>query len=265
MPYARNAVDGRRVYFEDDGGRGAPVVFHGGFLDSVPTVRALDLAEALRDEYRLIFVDHRGLGRSDRPHDPDAYAMSIRVADAVAVLDELEVERAHFIGLSWGGRLGFGIGQHAPHRASSLIIGGNQPYAWPDGPLTRIVTQGLRAARRQGMEALVRAMEEFWDARFSETAREHYLDNDPAALEAAWTEARSEGAISQDLGAWRVLCLIFLGAKDADFVPLAERAAAEIPAAELLLLTEEDHIQTHLRQGDRLVDAVRRTISASDR
>ena len=265
MPYARNAVDDRRVYFEDDGGRGAPVVFHGGFLDSVPTVRALNLAEALRDEYRLIFVDHRGLGRSDKPHDPDAYAMPIRVADAIAVLDELGVERAHFIGLSWGGRLGFGIGEHAPHRASSLIIGGNQPYAWPDGPLTRLVTEGLRAAQREGMEALVRAMEEFRDTRFPETAREHYLDNDPAALEAAWTEARAEGAISEDLRAWRVRCLIFLGARDADFVPLAERAAAQIPDAELLLLTEEDHIQTHLRQDDRLVDAVRRTIAREKR
>lgn len=125
-------------------------------------MRALNLAEALRDGYRLIFVDHRGLGRSDRPYEPDAYAMPIRVADAVAVLDELGVERAYFIGLSWGGRVGFGIGEHAPHRASSLIIGGNQPYACPDSPLARIVSEGLRAARRDGMEALVRAMEVFW-------------------------------------------------------------------------------------------------------
>lgn len=48
---------------------------------------------------------------------------------------------------------------------------------------------------------------------------------------------------------------------DADFVRLAEGAAAEIPDAELLLLTEEDHLQTHLRQGNRLVDAVRRTLA----
>lgn len=227
-------------------------------------MRALNLAEALRDGYRLIFVDHRGLGRSDRPYEPDAYAMPVRVADAVAVLDELGVERAYFIGLSWGGRVGFGIGEHAPHRASSLIIGGNQPYACPDSPLARIVSEGLRAARRDGMEALVRALEVFWDTRFPEVARQHYLDNDPAALDAAWTGARSEGAISEDLGAWRIRCLIFLGARDADFVPLAERAAAEIPDAGLLLLTEQDHIQTHLRPGDRLVEAVRGTMAREE-
>jgi hypothetical protein len=39
MPYARNALDGTRVYFEDDGGDGVPVVFHGGIVDSVPLLR----------------------------------------------------------------------------------------------------------------------------------------------------------------------------------------------------------------------------------
>jgi pimeloyl-ACP methyl ester carboxylesterase len=126
MPYATNGRDGIRVYFEDDGGEGAPVVFHGGLLDSVTDLRESALAQALpNSEFRLMYVDHRGLGKSENPHDPDAYEMPRRVADAVAVLDELGVERAHFIGQSWGGRLGFGIGEHAPGRVRSLVIGGN--------------------------------------------------------------------------------------------------------------------------------------------
>ena len=106
MPYARNALDGRRVYFEDDGGDGAPVVLHGGIIDSVDLVRESNIAKALRelstDEFRLIYVDHRGVGRSDKPHGVEAYAMPLRVADAVAVVDDLGVVRAHFIGNSWG-------------------------------------------------------------------------------------------------------------------------------------------------------------------
>src|SRR5687768_14621680 len=115
MPYAENALDGKRVYFEDDGGVGAPVVLHGGIIDSVDLVRGSNIALALRklstDEFRLIYVDHRGVGRSDKPHEVEAYAMVLRVADAVSVLDELGIERAHFIGNSWGGRLGFGISE----------------------------------------------------------------------------------------------------------------------------------------------------------
>lgn len=107
MPFATNALDGTRVHFEDDGGDGAPVVLHGGIVDSVDLVRESNIAKALQElpeEFRLIYVAHRGVGRSDKPHEVEAYAMPLRVADVVAVLDELGIERAHFIGKSWGGQ-----------------------------------------------------------------------------------------------------------------------------------------------------------------
>ena len=261
MPYAVNALDGTRVYFEDDGGDGAPVVLHGGLLDSVVDVRESDIAQALpAGEFRLIYADHRGLGRSDKPHDPAAYAMPLRVADAVAVLDQLGIERAHFIGMSWGGRLGFGIGQHAPERVLSLVIGGQQPYAWPDSPLTRIVTDALAAPQTEGTDALVEAFEAFWGVRFPEPQRTRWLSNDRAALEAAVNAALAEGAITDDLRAWQVRCLIFMGAGDADFLDQARRAADEIPKAELLLLEEADHYAAHMSQDELVLDAVLRTL-----
>jgi pimeloyl-ACP methyl ester carboxylesterase len=261
VPYASNALDDARVYFEDDGGDGAAVVLHGGFLEAVDLVRASPIAQAMpAKEFRRIYVDHRGHGRSDKPHKPGAYAMPLRVADAVAVLDELSIDRAHFIGMSWGGRLGFGIGEHAPQRVLSLVIGGQQPYAWPDSPLTDAVTEGLAAAQAEGMEAAVQALEEFWNLRFPDARRARYLDNDPAALEAAWRAVLGEGAISNDLGAWRVPCLIFLGAADADFLDQARRAASEIPNAEFISLVDSDHYQAHTRQEDVVIDAVLRTL-----
>lgn len=261
MPYASNALDDARVYFEDDGGDGAAVVFHGGFLEPVELVRGSPIAQTLpADEFRHVYVDHRGHGRSDKPHNEKAYRMCLRVADAVAVLDELGIDRAHFVGMSWGGRLGFGIGEHAPERVLSLVIGGQQPYVWPDSPLTRAVTEGLAAAQVRGMDAAVQALEQFWDLRFPEARRERYLDNDPAALEAAWRAVLAEGAISNDLGAWQVPCLIFLGAADADFLDQARRAASEIPNAEFISLEERDHYGAHTRQNDLVIDAVLRTL-----
>ena len=154
MPYATNAVDGTRVHFEDEGGDGTPVVLHGGIIDSVDLVRESKIAQALqelpKDEFRLIYVAHRGVGHSDKPHEVEAYTMPLRVADAVAVLVELGIERAHFIGNSWGGRLGFGIGEHAPERVLSLVIGGQQPYAIdPEGPLAHAATETLAESRRE--------------------------------------------------------------------------------------------------------------------
>ena len=263
MTFATNPLDGLRVYFEDRGGdgAGAPILLHGGLLDSVADVRASSVAAGLpEDEFRLIFVDHRGLGGSDKPHAAEAYRMPLRVADAVAVLDELGIERAHFVGMSWGGRLGFGIGEHAPERVLALVCGGQQPYAWPDSPLTRVVVDGLARAQTDGMEALVGAFEAFWEVRFPEATRASWLDNDPAALQAAFRAALSEGPVSDDLRAWPMSCLILMGAADTDFLDGARRAALEIPNAELVLLEEADHYAAHVNEHEVMRDAMLRTV-----
>jgi pimeloyl-ACP methyl ester carboxylesterase len=269
MPYATNALDGNRVYFEDDGGDGTPVVLHGGIIDSVDLVRASKIAQALQelltDEFRLIYVAHRGVGRSDKPQEVEAYAMPLRVADAVAVLDELGIERAHFIGNSWGGRLCFGIGEHAPERVLSLVIGGQQPYAIdPDGPLAHAATETLAESRREGsMEPFVAMLESFAGARFPDMLRERWLDNDPAAIEAAWSAAIAEGAISEDLGAWHVRCLIHVAAGDVDFHDQAQQAADEIPKGEFISVEAPDHVRAHLAQVDAVLPAVLRTLRGS--
>jgi pimeloyl-ACP methyl ester carboxylesterase len=257
MPYATNALDGTRIHYEDDGGSGVPVVLHGGILDSIALVRESSLARALpADEFRLVFCDHRGVGRSDKPRTPGCYAMPLRVADAVAVLDELGLDRAHFVGLSWGGRLGFGIGELAPGRVRCLVVGGQQPYAIdPDGPLARLVTEALARSRAEGIEAFVRALEEFSGIRFPEPQRALYLDNDAHAIAAAWSAAVAEGPVSETLSAWRTPCLIFAGAGDVDFHDQARRAASEIPGATFLSVVDHDHLGAHLEQ-DRVTPAV---------
>jgi pimeloyl-ACP methyl ester carboxylesterase len=262
MPYATNGQDGARVYFEPSDGDGAAVVMHDGFADSVDDLREWGLVDAVASEgYRVILADHRGHGRSDKPHERAAYAMALRVGDAVAILDVLGVERAHFVGRSWGGRLCFGIGEHARGRVQSLVIGGNQPYAWPRTAMSRTVGEALAAAREQGsMEPVVRAFEAVWGIELTRLQRERLLDNDPLALHAAFTAAMAEGAIAADLGRWRVPCLIFIGAADRDFLGGARRAAAEIRGAELLVLEAADHYAAHMSQEDVLIEAALRTL-----
>lgn len=263
MPYARNRLDGTRVYFEDDGGEGAPVVFHGGLLDSVELVRGSPVAQALQalaDEFRLIYVDHRGVGRSDKPHDAEAYAMPLRVADAVAVLDKLGIERANFIGASYGGRLGFGIGERAPERVLSLVIGGQQPYAVdPDGPLIRVVMEGVAAARQGGIEAFVEAVEAALGVRLPDAQRARFLEHDAAAIGAAMNAMLAEGAIAENLATWHLSCLIFIGAEDADFLGQARRAAVEIPNCDFISLEGLDHLDAHA-EHDIVIPAVLRTL-----
>jgi pimeloyl-ACP methyl ester carboxylesterase len=262
MPYATNGQDGSRVHFEDDDGDGAPVILHDGFADSVEDLREWALVDALASEgFRVILADHRGHGRSDKPHHPSAYAMPLRVADAISILDLLGIERAHFVGRSWGGRLCFGIGEHAPGRVRSLVIEGNQPYAWPQTPISRTVGQALAAARDQlSCEPVARAFEDFWNIEFPGPQRERLLANDPLALHAAFSSAMAEGPISTDLRRWQIPCLIVMGAADADFLEGARRAAEEIPDAELLVLEEADHYAAHMSQDEVVIEAVLSTL-----
>ena len=267
MPSATNRLDGRRVYFEDDGGEGAPVIVVGGFLDPIGLVRTAPISRALQgvaDEFRLIFVDHRGHGRSDKPHETKDYEMAVRVADVVAVLDELDIRRAHVVGISWGGRLCFGLGEHAPERVRSLVVIGQQPYAIdPDGPLARVVGKGLAASEEQGIEPLVLAFEAI-AGRYPDPVRVAYLSADAAAMRAAWTAAMAEGAVGEDLGSWRTPCLICVAADDVDFFDQARRAADEIPDARFLSIEGTDHLGVDTARVDPVWSAVLRTLRSVD-
>jgi pimeloyl-ACP methyl ester carboxylesterase len=254
VPYATNPVDGVRTYFEDAGGLGQPVLFYTGFADPLEVARSSRLARALSGEFRLIFADHRGQGGSDKPREPSAYTLADRVCDAVAVLDELGIERVHFLGSSWGARLGFALGEHAPERVLSLVLCGNQPYDWDlESPTAQAVAAAISASREGGMGGFVEAFESTLAYRFPEPDRTWTIEkNDRLALEAAWRSLRAEGPVSQDLTAWRVPCLICAGEAD-EMHDAASRAAAEIPSARFVSLAGHSHISAFYEADDLLL------------
>jgi pimeloyl-ACP methyl ester carboxylesterase len=254
MPYATNPADHVRTFFEDSGGGGQPVLVYPGFTDPLAYAKASPLAQALQQDFRLIFADHRGQGRSDKPHDVASYALTTRVADAIAVLDCLEIERAHYIGLSLGARLGFALGEHAPERVLSLVLCGNQPYRWPDGPMLRAVSEAVAVGRTSGMVALVETWESSIGERFPEPARTWMHENDPRALDAMLRSSLAEGPISQDLTRWTTPCLIYAGAED-EMHENAARAAAEIPGAVFVSLPGHTHFSAE-RVADELLPHV---------
>jgi pimeloyl-ACP methyl ester carboxylesterase len=257
VPYATNPVDGVRTYFEGAGRAGPPVLFYTGFADPLEVAKSSRLARALSREFRLIFADHRGQGGSDKPHEADAYALPTRVADAVAVLDALGLERAHFLGSSWGARLGFALGEQAPGRLLSLVLCGNQPYAWDlESPTAKAVAAAIAASRQEGMRGFVETFESALGYRFPEPERTWNLEkNDPAALEAAWRSAQAEGRISRDLSAWRVPCLICAGEAD-EMHDAAKRAAEEIPNARFVPIAGHSHISAFYEADELLLPHV---------
>ena len=76
------------------------------------------------ERFRCITYDGRGNGKSDRPGDVAAYSLDNYLADALAVMDALDVEQAILVGLSFGGLLASILAAHHPERVRAAILAG---------------------------------------------------------------------------------------------------------------------------------------------
>ena len=119
MPYANN--HSVRIHYQVEG-EGPPLVLQHGFTSSLQNWYAYGYVAALRQDYQLILIDARGHGQSDKLYDPQAYALRHRVEDVLAVLDALQVDNAHYLGYSMGGRIGFGIANRLAEAGARVVI-----------------------------------------------------------------------------------------------------------------------------------------------
>lgn len=143
------SAEGRRIatylWGEDD----APtVLFVHGFASScrdnwVNTGWVRDLTRA---GFRVLGVDQRGHGASDKPHEASAYGMDALVDDLVTVLDTYLLDTVHFVGYSLGARVGWQVAVQVPGRIDRAVLGGI-----PDGrPLARMQIEQARAYAEHG-------------------------------------------------------------------------------------------------------------------
>ena len=136
-------VDGLSLAASTSGPDAAPAVLavHGFASTAHDNWVAAGWPRAL-DGFRLITYDVRGHGASDSPHDASFYTGIRLRSDALAVLDHFGVERAHWLGYSFGARLGLDVAREAPGRIASLSLGGLPSQ----NPLAGPLPEGLLAA-----------------------------------------------------------------------------------------------------------------------
>ncbi len=211
-----------------------------GASESLETWRESGYVDGLKQDYRLILIDARGHGASDKPHDPEAYTLQQRVGDVIAVLDDLKLRQVHYFGYSLGGWSGFGMAKYAPERLHSLIIGGAQPYGQSFDTLCQIF--------RKGSEAWVAVGEELTGPLFSPERRARWLKNDVQALVALYTQDKERPDISDLLPTMTMPCLLFAGDADPIYF-LVKRCATELPNASFFPVPKLNHFETAWR-GD---------------
>ena len=122
MPYTFST--GCAVYYEYRGSHGSPLLLIAGYGSSLagwpPT-----LLDELSKQHQVILFDNRGSGNSGKPDAP--YSMAEFADDAAAVLDAMDVDSAHVMGVSMGGMVAQNFALRYPDRTRGLVLGCTAP------------------------------------------------------------------------------------------------------------------------------------------
>jgi pimeloyl-ACP methyl ester carboxylesterase len=114
---------GVRIHYLDEG-TGEPVLLiHGYTMTAVRQWSDPGIIKGLSDHYRVIALDVRGHGQSDKPHDPQSYGMQM-AEDAIRLLDHLKIPKAHIVGYSMGAFLTAQLLTTHPDRFVTATLGG---------------------------------------------------------------------------------------------------------------------------------------------
>ena len=187
MPYTEHFItvaDGLRIFARDYPATGAahglPVVCLHGLTRNSADFDSLAPAIAAGGR-RVLALDMRGRGRSDADPDPRRYRIDVYAADVLAVLDQLGVDRAVFIGTSMGGLMTMMISAMAEPRVAAAILNDIGPVVDPAG-LKRIAGYVGKTGPFDSWAAFIDAIKGTQSAAF------------PDADEALWREfARRTG------------------------------------------------------------------------
>ncbi len=99
--------------------------------------------ETLTSAGRLVIgLDCRGHGRSEKPHDPAAYARRTMAGDVARLLDHLDVAEADYLGYSMGGRIGLEAVIAHPDRLRRVVLGG--VGRWDGGGRVELIARRMR-------------------------------------------------------------------------------------------------------------------------
>lgn len=119
--------NGVRIHYEVNGpAQGRPIVLVHGFasdyrLNWVGSRWQETLTGA---GFKVIGVDCRGHGHSDKPHDEAAYSVDLMAGDVIGVLDDLGIDESAYLGYSMGSRIGLEVILDNPRRVTRAVLGG---------------------------------------------------------------------------------------------------------------------------------------------
>jgi pimeloyl-ACP methyl ester carboxylesterase len=221
-----------------------------------------EFCERLADAGRYVIrYDHRDTGGSTTyPPGEPGYTANDLAADALGVLDHLDVERAHLVGLSMGGGIVQRIAVEHPQRVLSITLMSTRP-AGSGGPELPPMSDAMRAVfygeqppepdwsdREAAIEYLVAAERPYVGSRGLDEEGMRALIGRVYDRSPSMPSATNHFMVDGDemprarLGEIAVPALVVHGSDDPLFpLPHGEALAREIPAAQLLVVEGLGH------------------------
>ena len=221
-----------KLYYEDDG-KGPAILMTHGFVAS--TGMWDGQVEAFEDRFRLIRWDMRGHGRTECPDYQSAYGQDITVADMVAILDHLEVDKAIIVGHSLGGFMSLRLNVMHPERVSALVLQGCGPGYRSDDSRAKWnerVDGRAKTIIEEGYKALGGAAEVPVSVQRS---------GQELAMAARGILAQVDAKVIDSLPHIDVPTLVIIGAGDSYYLQGSDYMANRIPGAEHVVVPDAGH------------------------
>jgi 3-oxoadipate enol-lactonase len=226
-------IRGEDFHVEVDGEAGAPALLLSNSLGTTLSMWDPQVAEWAR-HFRVIRYDSRGHGRSTAADKP--YSMALLAEDALAILDQLGIDKAHFCGLSKGGMVGQWLATHHGARLSRVVLANTGARMGPPD----LWNARIANVRRNGMAGLVQPTLERWftqDFRERDTATvakvSAMLSTTPPLGYACCCAAIRDMDQREPIRAIRNPVLVVIGRQDPATPPPAGHLIADaIPGAE---------------------------------
>ena len=242
--------NGFNMYYELVG-EGVPLLLLHG-LGSCAEDWELQLPAFAR-HFQVVAADMRGHGRSDKP--PGPYSVPQMAGDVLGLLDALEIESTHIVGLSMGGMVAFQLVVSRPERVRSLVIVNSAPALVPRtaGEWLR-VQQRLALARlfppaRSGQFLSQRLFPKPEQEEMRQQLIERWARNDRRAYLASM-RALVGWSVMDQIGVIRQPVLVISG--DRDYTPVESKRAyvTRLPNARLMVIEDSGHA-TPIDQSER--------------
>jgi pimeloyl-ACP methyl ester carboxylesterase len=115
--------DGVKIYYEVQGAGDPVVLIHGLGASSTTNWDIPGITALLAQSYKVIALDCRGHGQSDKPEAAGSYGVNM-VEDVVRLLDHLNIREAHVVGYSMGGMITMKLLTLHGRRVRSAVLGG---------------------------------------------------------------------------------------------------------------------------------------------